>query len=350
MKKLLSVLLLATMLLTLSACDRKSADPQGSNESQQSPENKTTIWVLSRQEQYLEGATVPLDVRYEMFYNENAVVIKDITTYFNPGGEEAIRIENCYNDHGDRISTARYFAGVLDKTYPQDNATFEYEYDEKGNCLLQTAKDANGKTYKKITYDANGNKLTETHYDENGSVSVSYVFTYDEKGNVLTEIYSSNYGNDILTITHVYDEHGNEIKCTSIDQDGYENSSSRAYTYDEKGNKISAASYNEDGSVNGTQAFTYDDNGNEIERTYTHIGDGFSEIEKTVFTYNEAGQRTKTVTYTNDEWVSTTEQTYDENGNPAVRTITRNDGSIDTTKYFFVAMQVSPEIADARNN
>ena len=265
-------------------------------------------------------------------------------------GEEQTRTETLYNDHGDRVSSARYIKGVRDESIPA--YSYEYTYDAQGNILTASNLSGDGVVVGKdvYTYDARGNRLSATNYDEEGKIRDAYTCTYDENNNLLTHEAPSNYGEETWKTTYTYDDHNSQIKSVCVGPFGFVSTSTTEYTYDESGRMTSKTDYDEDGSKNQFSTFTYDENGNEVESTTIYYYEEGSDTERRVTTYNADGLKIKSEEYTNDALTGTTEMTYEDDGNCATRTSTDASGFSRETKYYYTTLMVPKEVADNQQN
>ncbi len=212
-----------------------------------------------------------------------------------------------------------------------ETGTATYEYDDFGRLIKET--DVTG-AVKEYTYDENGNRKT-FKLTVGGTQQMDAAYTYDQ----LNQLASVTIGGD--TTTYGYDDNGNILNkqtgelvtaytynsgnmLTNMETNQGSNS---LYTYTSSyyldGNKqtandggtVSQYQYNGLGQLltesQGTDVFgyTYDAYGNRAGKT----AQGASET--TAYTYNANNQLLKEAITHGTEWMSSTQYTYDANGN-----------------------------------
>ena len=191
-------------------------------------------------------------------YN-NAVEMMDDGKY-----EEAVTILNKLGDYKNSKAILKSFVFLprkikfihSDSNYYDYSNVFQYEYDEKGNKVMQKELWAEGGGREiKYEYNEKGDKVTE-------------------KGKYLGEHqteWESKYENE-------YDKTGNLVKVNEIElfknSDGTQKEIRNQYEYDKMGNLVK--------EPYGVYKYIYDSNGNILKCIYGIIGD----MEK-IFTYDE---------------------------------------------------------------
>lgn len=261
-------------------------------------------------------------------------------------------------------------------------AVEQYEYDERGNMLvqidpdgirsemswdendnlLQTVIDPGGLDITtSSTYDERNNRLTET--DALGRVTT---YTYDEDDNVLTvtdplggvTVFGYNGDGRLATMTdpvgtvtsYVYDANGQLIQ-EDLNADDGTLLSRKTYTYDASARRLSESVHR---MINGvltplTTSYEYDNNGRQIRMTdplgqvmqteYDEAGNVAARIDalgrRTEYAYDSRGQHVQT---THPDGTTTT-MAYD----PAGNVISRTDeaGRVTTTVYDELNRQIA---------
>ena len=173
---------------------------------------------------------------------------------------------------------------VLSERYTVvDNVIITYDYDERGNKILE---DRPGVVTKKFKYDENDNLIREEH--SNGFAAT---FTYNEMGKPLT--YSDTKG---VTMKYEHDENGN-LTYYETNTGAWQKA-----TYDENGNMLTYSDSN-----GNDQTLVYDINNRLITRTFSSgawMRYGYDDYGNLTFqqdssfawiktTYNENGQKVR---------------------------------------------------------
>ena len=261
MKKLLSILLLVSMLiLSLSSCNLLKQDNDG-----------------ARKPHYLPGNIVVTEEK-----NGEKEAAKNITISYNsqnlPSRIAAIDAE----------SNVEY--------------TLDLTYDKNGNCVEGVYTYSDGKTeVTRYTYDEMG-KLIKASYTYNNVDSGELTCIYDDNGNLIREVSTDSYTDGYSHVwEHTYDDNGNRIKYLYKHSNSDEVIYYHTYSYDDNGNLSEEIYYSEE---NGSLIFkyalsyTYDENGRLIKEVQTRDSDTGSEryAYYTIdYTYNENGAITKYV-------------------------------------------------------
>lgn len=283
MKKLLSLILSLSLILTLTACGNKNdtpdtGDPTGtpsgnteptgnSQNNQPDPNQKKTIYVVLTQ----------------------TTTVSDTAT-----GEvlETSSIHNTYDDNG-VLSSQEWINASGTTTH------LTVETDEYGRITLLQYDGGS----KKYTYDAQGNTTCESVFSGDTLVT-STLYTYDANGNMLSrEVQSA----------------GNSISLSK-------------YTY-ENGLKTRWEVY-KDGEMTQYNAYEYDANGR-IVCDSTCTPDGIA-LATTIYTHSADGL---TVTGVCERWKLSTVTTVDEHGN-TVRTENIDAGQTKTVEYTYLAVEI----------
>jgi hypothetical protein len=205
--------------------------------------------------------------------------------------------------------------------------------------------DGNLSCYEVFELDDNGNAITETWYDEEGEKSYIYSYEYDAQGNQIksysttddgsvmcwiseydsagTLTHYAGYLDDVLSGERYFDSYGNETNYINYDDDdgsfSYEIITNNEY--DDDGKLISITSHfsDEPDLITEYIEYEYDDNGNcVLETSYNYDNTIFSSTERE---YDEAGNLLSVtdLDYSDgsveEEYSSTTQYSYDSNGN-----------------------------------
>ena len=255
--------------------------------------------------EYYEDGTQKLYVSYyengkENYRDEN---YEDGTTKFcvryYENGKEDYRYE--YNEKGDKISSRSYDEDGEEEYVIRYK--YDYEYDGKSNLISKTVYKSYGSAFDfdcKYTYEneygENGKLITRTEYVRNSEdgkdkFSCKYECQYDKKGNLIGEI--------------IYDEDG-EKTGTIGTREKFKNE------YDEKGRVVYRYNYY-DGRCTDTSELKYDKNGNTISVVICNLSG--EETYKRKYEYDEDGNKTLEVTYSDGKEQHRTEHIYDEKGN-----------------------------------
>ena len=232
--------------------------------------------------------------------------------------------------------TVTYDDDSLTQTYTSDGTTYQNTYDYHGRLLRQRMDSESfwseeTRTYQgawttpltvtytregftstvERTFDENGHVLTK-HYSDSDDSWNTTVNTYDENGNQLTEKYTSSGGSDTL-LTNTYDENGQLIHAVTLNR-GVK-TREVTHKYDEKGRVIQDYVWRYEPSSDFTSAsttdFTYDENGNTLTQ-YQHDLSGY--WSKTESTYTADNKLLTERFKDSDGYITAKENVYDENG------------------------------------
>lgn len=315
MKKILTSILAASMVLCLCACSTEGTK-----------EEKKPKKVDA---QFITGFTITKDTYgdesttdYVVEYDGNAPV--RITGYV----DDQLVLEQTFDGSIDKPLTEVRYDSDGDKTYEAS-----CRYDDKGRLLETKSEYENGGTYRHTyEYDKKGNIIDEAYYEDEYQGSRT-TREYDTKGNMILEIRYSD-GEESLRWSFEYDDDGNEIagKCTEdgeeiesftaeydkksdrtryIETDEYGDTTEWTYerTYDADDRIIEFNSYR-----NGThivhETTEYDHRGNILEHLYDREG----EEDRHIYEYDEDGDLILKVSYENDIECYRYEYAYNANG------------------------------------
>ncbi|MBE6608637.1 MAG: hypothetical protein E7633_08790 [Ruminococcaceae bacterium] len=308
MKKIISILLLATVLIgCLASCsDIKYNRALSLIEKGEYEKAYAIFEELGDDEMCAKFHYVPVSVKnstaggtkysYEYFeYNENGLLSK--ITY----GDSGICVEFLYDENGNFVREITNNNGVK---------SFEsYFYDENGNMIKTVSIGASDEVrYSEYTYNSDNNKTKSQSFDSEGNPGGKIEWLYDDKGNMVKRIYDANNNYSVMDFT--YDEKGN---MTGRFDTSDTSNSSYEYVYDDDGKKIKEIFVIEEGKETVTE-YLYDDNGNLIKT----FEDAYHAMlnDSVEYYYDDNNRLVKRVCkdhigkpYGTDVW------TYDEKGN-----------------------------------
>ena len=228
-----------------------------------------------------------------------------------------------YDDGGDDVISVEYidsYTAILDKcgrtlSYNhmgwQFDYSYEYKYDEDGNCLeCKTTNEENGllETTIYYDYDDSNNKVSENYEHSYHPYDYGVKYIYDKKGRLSNEISSSdNYSEET---EFNYDKKGRVIgeKTNKFwyEADGRLSSRKSWVTeneYDKNGNLIkSSIEYDEGFSYNYT--YEYDKDGNLVYYKYILDDKGMESSFEYKYEYDEYGKQKEGFYKYEDEWYS----------------------------------------------
>ena len=228
------------------------------------------------------------------------------------------------------------------------DSIYEYRYDDRGLLTTHLFITDEPYVYMENTYDTQGNLRRvvyptldqETVYDENGNVLTSRregsltTNTYDRAGNILSQTREQD-GVLLYTVdyTREYDEAGHPIRVETRRLDHVEKRQSThktLYKYDQHGQRIHKCELAEDGRENNTY-YNYDDQGNVVREEFVS-SNGFREVTTNV--YDPEGRLLEEKVQESDS-SRTTVRTYDDNGYPLTVRFYQNDTQVRTTQYTY---------------
>lgn len=190
-----------------------------------------------------------LDYVYEYDYNQNNARIRASVTYSE--GDAMVTSEGESDANGNII---------VERSYDENGnvmAVNEYDYDGNGNVIKITVLSADGTSMGSTEneYDKYGNITKECGYSSDGSLeyTLEYEYEYDTKGNVILE---TDYYDGNVSSSHEYNAKHEEIKTMNPDENGKMKVTYEA-EYDSEGNIIKGISYDLDGSVYDITQYTY---------------------------------------------------------------------------------------------
>lgn len=252
MRKTISLILTALLLLSLAACGEETETKY--LETSVTQEFVGTVTIRTEKEYDAAGQLVST-VSYQndtetnrtnYSYTENSVIM-DITQDGESGTVQYIYEKDAA---GNAVRTEMY---VDDELY----LTIESTYDENGNALSHVQHTvANGITYTtSYVYDENGNPVRTVFDAGNGSCSVTET-TYDENGKVLTSAVYDGDGNLTSREEHNWNEVGVELLSTYDTKGSLTGTACR--TYDEAGNLLTSETFDKSGELILRVTYTYE--------------------------------------------------------------------------------------------
>ncbi len=188
--------------------------------------------------------------------------------------------KNIFDEYGNLIGEDRYddFGNLIGRMlYKYDDNNFlveEESYDETGALeeKLSYERDENGRPLKKFVHYLDGSVDTMKYeyvgdnfshkvlIDEDGEVETEEKFTYDGDKLVKEERY--DYGELIEKNEFKFDEQGNVFEAVIFKDD---ETSKVVNEYDEAGNRTGSFKYDEDDKLIEKNLYTYDEAGNMVE-------------------------------------------------------------------------------------
>lgn len=140
---------------------------------------------------------------YDYLYNDAGYLLQKIQ--YDPDGSEVAVLEE-YERDGSGNALKEWFRSSMNTL----SHWAEYEYDAAGNVVKEWQCRTDRDIY--YEYDSYGNKIIETHYkDEEISARFEYEFEYDDGGNILSETVRDASGSEALEIAsqteYIYSRH-----------------------------------------------------------------------------------------------------------------------------------------------
>ena len=180
-------------------------------------------------------------------------------TMLEKSGEKSEYVE--YDENGREVLKENYTDGVCTDRE-------QTSYDSAGNILQMNQMGAGSTELKNSRYEyingTNGKPLTMKKYnaDKDSLLSVAS-FTYDEKGNRILMSIKNTEGKETWRYCSEYDGSGNEISLKVYDAfEGWEKPwRSKIMEYDSKGHLIKVTHFLEPGKISGHFEKKYDERG-----------------------------------------------------------------------------------------
>ena len=218
---------------------------------------------------------------------------------------------------------------------------YEYEYDERGNCISRTNYDDTGKkTWSThYTYNSNNELVRKESRDSEGNCLGYDEYKYD--GGKIKKIINYD-GNGKVSFSTTYEWKGNTVKISEYDANGNPGNYKMCET-DSRLNIIKEDCYTSGGELYTYYKYTYDKNDNVLTQI-CYLPNG-TETSNNSFTYYENGTK-KTWTNIYGGWEEVSE--YNENGSPISLKIFYNGKLQEANTYEYYAE--GPLAKESSNN
>ena len=147
-----------------------------------------------------------------------------------------------------------------------------------------------------IKFDKNGNELDAYSYDRRGRLSAKFVFSYENSKTLVKKSYDANgalQGEYIFK----YDDKGNQIEMDTYYDIDLKLLNSLIYKYDKSGNRVEEDTYNAAGGLTEKAIYHFNENGQVAEQNQGWYMPNSSKIQKVLFKYDSAGNKTTDYTY-----------------------------------------------------
>lgn len=246
--------------------------------------------------------------------------------------------KEAYGTNGTALRTCKYDkAGNLVEE-DRDGYHYTYVYDQSNRNIEWTRSRADGSIHQHNTYqyDEKGNKILQV--EDYSEYHFEYKSTYNDKGQ-LVKVECTRNGEPFDTDTYTYDDQGRLVDY----RDG--NFSNYHYVYE--GNITKEQDVQDDGAVYSETVYTYDGNGKLIKEEYFEKGELLHYYE---YTRNDAGKVLETCRYDMYDDVAQMDRksvnTYDSNGNLTEKKVYTSGELSNHYVYTYTQLKVSPERAE----
>ena len=192
-------------------------------------------------------------------YNKNGDMIKELYYPIGYSWGTEIKYENTYDDNGNLIEQTRFSA--TRGPHVENNSKLEhgyrgkrtYSYDDSGNLLEEFEYNETGLTAKTtFKYDSRGNQIEVNQWnyqDSFNSIRDTYRYEFDDKGNRILQQDMSMEGKIANEFTYRYDTYGNVVERQYFNVYGkLANQTKYEYSYDEQNNWIERRTIDEQGN------------------------------------------------------------------------------------------------------
>lgn len=189
----------------------------------------------------ISETTIRSDVQgvSKFVYDDKGNIIEQISTKNTEADPEISRYVYVYDANG-YLATANYTG------HDGYEASYTFEYDDKGNIVKQTYVDEYDTYEFLMTYDSKGNMIGQEIIYNGESQVLNIAITYDDNGRVVKEVGTYSYGAQ-ESFDYTYDDNGNCTREVFTNASGEQ--STHDFTYDEHGNVINEVFTDSDGSV-----------------------------------------------------------------------------------------------------
>ena len=376
MRKWLCLLLCATLLLPLTACNGDEGYFMGMRELRAGNYAAAYAHFRASTDTRAPGmlrkfAFVPLtydqtgaNTNYSVVYTYDAAgyPVKRVETVVNKDGTQHVNTtEYRYTDGVKRIENL-----ITTSSYGHNR---QVVYNERGDITynLFTNQDNTMREETYYVYNERGDLLRsdqEYEYNNEGTLYDRSEYTYDDKGRILSMVrHETLYVGSTVTETYTYAADGSYVKNEKRDtagsgaQDGYEhqihydakgrvtrwlyvnyNGGERSemldeFRYDEKGNKT--YSYHKAGDTVITGSYVYDEEGRLLEMKELDNTGAVKGWEQ--YTYDEKGNTLTENTSTDGILWTEVTYTYDEEGRLAAKNTTDGNNEWEKITYTYNA-------------
>ena len=343
MKKLISFLLIAVLLLSLAAC-----------QSQPQPQQQPEADHVAEARKLLDAGKTKEAYEYLYTHRDNAKAAEMLTDFLVLRGHIDANSYSVYN--AKRVTEYNEYGELIleEVTYSFESPDWqsflrEYEitYDAKGN-KLESVETLDGKENRRETYTYNDRGLLhilKVVYSESSYTTKTY--TYDEAGNTVLTVTAYSDSEYVETLECSYDESGNLLTEKMSYTGGNGGDSGLSYedsnTYDEEGKLIRRVHImGGDRPTTIDTSYTYNPQGDLILETDQYTVDEGEEaiVGSTIetsyqYTYDHEGRITKKITETT-LGSSTSEYTYNEQGDLICEKTVNDLGTVQTGEFAYV--------------
>jgi hypothetical protein len=166
-----------------------------------------------------------LHLEEEFFYNDSSQIVEK--RKYDYKGEINTTTKYFYNKKRQLIKTELGNSRDID-------ATWTYEYDEKGNKLTEMQKSGTmGNSITKYKYNTNNLLVQQDTSNDTIGKEETITYQYSPKNQLIEKKTKAYYFNTTITLTYSYNEMGKLIKLIEKSSNGV--SSIKDYSYDDKG-------------------------------------------------------------------------------------------------------------------
>ena len=310
MKKIISLLLVAVMLLTLpwlASCAQLISPSESSPEGSGGPSNPGDMPEVASKTWHYLGNGFPGLAEFSFDKDGKLVLIENL--YFRAGYEFIDGVDFLYRtfnyEDGKLVDSVAYQfadnAGKTEGTEPVEKYRVKYVYGEDGKIIRGDFLDGGLKTNTYDLYTYEGSVCTVKCFDKG---VCEEIYKYDTATNRFVDYDNKHLGD----ITLVYGEDGNIAEVKNVDESDVE-----SLKVEYKDNKVIGFSSTEDEDLD-KYSITYLDNGAVSKIRYN---DEDGNVQEYTFLYDEKGRNTSAMinaTIGEQSRNMGIEYVYDENG------------------------------------